>query len=49
MMAGGRRAMALIATGRGEGIAIGGAIVAFCVYRVVRMVSVWRAALMRNR
>lgn len=36
-------AMALIVSGSGEGIAIGAVILAFCVYRVVRVALVWRA------
>jgi hypothetical protein len=42
-------AMALITTGKSEGIAAGAAIAVFCVYRTVRVILVWRAAMVQDR
>ena len=42
-------AMALIVTDKGVGITIGAAILAFCVYRVVRVALLWRVAMTRAR
>jgi hypothetical protein len=42
-------AMALMVTGSGERIAVGAVILAFCIYRTVRIVLAWRAELRRER